>query len=114
METQGALRSEVDAMYTHEQLRDENQTYAGTGGVSENNCRARFSPAFREAVSGRVERARRADGAPAAMHLFCCLPDEWVAERDASGEIVALIGSVTAGFLRDGVFYTREEAARLV
>ena len=100
-------------MYTHEQLRDENETFAGTGGVSHNNCRARFVPAFRDAATGRVERARMADGAPAPMHLFCCLPEEWVAERDPNGEIVALIDSVTAGFLRDGEFYTREEAARL-
>lgn len=101
-------------MYTHEQLRDENECYAGTGGVSQNNGGARFVPAFRDAVSGRVEPARMADGAPAPMHLFCCLPDEWVAGRDEHGEIVALIDTITAGFLRDGVFYTREEAARLV
>ncbi len=101
-------------MYTHDQLRDENQTYAQTGGVSHNNCQAGFVPAFRDAATGRVEPARTADGAPAPMHLFFCLPDEWVAERDASGDIVALIDSVAAGFLRDGVFYTREEAARLV
>ena len=101
-------------MYTQEQLRDENVIYAGTGGVSERNCQARFVPAFRDELSGRVEVARTMDGAQAAMHLFCCLPDAWVAERDVNGAIVALIDTVTAGFLRDGVFYTREEASRLV
>jgi hypothetical protein len=45
------------------------------------------------------------------MHVISCLPDEWAAERDAAGEIVRLKDSVIAGFVRDGRFYTREEAA---
>lgn len=98
-------------MYTYERLREENETYAGTGGVSENNCRQRFLPAFRDEVTGRVELARQADGTEASMHLLCCLPDEWVTERDSQGHILALKDSVTAGFVRDGAFYTREEAA---
>jgi hypothetical protein len=98
-------------MYTYERLREENETYAGTGGVSENNCSARFLPAFQDSLSGRVEQARKEDGSPAPMHLLCALPDEWVAERDASGRILALKDTIIAGFLRDGVFYTREEAA---
>ena len=100
-------------MYTHDHLREENEVYAGTGGVSDHNRGARFLPAFRDSASGRVELARTADGAPASMHLFCCLPEEWVAERDPTGQIVALIDTVVAGFVRDGVFYSREEAARL-
>jgi hypothetical protein len=47
------------------------------------------------------------------MHLLCCLPEEWVTGRDERGQIVALKDSVIAGFVRDGTFYTREEAARL-
>jgi hypothetical protein len=98
-------------MYTYERLREENETYAGTGGISENNCAARFMPAFQDSLTGRVEMARQEDGSQAPMHLLCCLPDEWVIERDAQGHILALKDSVIAGFVRDGEFYTREEAA---
>ena len=98
-------------MYTYERLREENETYAGTGGISENNCAARFLPAFQDSQTGRVEIARHEDGSQAPMHLLCCLPDEWVVERDAEGRILALKDSVIAGFIRDGEFYTREQAA---
>ena len=101
-------------MYSYERLREENETFAGTGGVSENNCEARFVPAFRDSESGRVELARTEDGVRAPVHLLCCLPDEWVTERDDAGRILALKDSVVAGFVRDGQFYTREEAASLV
>ena len=98
-------------MYTYERLRQENEIYAGTGGVSENNCSARFLPAFQDSQTGRVEIARTEDGTQAPMHLLCCLPDEWVTERDAEGHILVVKDSVIAGFIRDGEFYTREEAA---
>ncbi|MGD8415441.1 MAG: hypothetical protein PVH91_00140 [Pseudomonadales bacterium] len=101
-------------MYTPERLREENQVFAGTGGVSERAAGSGFVPAFRDDADGRVEIARTQNGCPATMHLFCCLPDEWVTERDQTGQIVALIDSVVAGFVRDGVFYTREEAAQLI
>ena len=100
-------------MYTYEVLRAENEAFAGTAGVSENNCATGFVPAFRETLSGRVEIARREDGDPAPMHLLCCLPDEWVTGRDEKGHIVAVLDSIEAGFLREGVFYSREEAALL-
>ena len=98
-------------MYTYERLREENETHAGTGGVSEKNCKQGFLPAFCDENTGRVELARQADGAQAPMHLLCCLPDEWVTERDAEGQVVAVKDSVIAGFVRNGRFYTREEAA---
>jgi len=100
-------------MYTYEELSAENEAFAGTAGISCNNRRAGFLPAFREAVSGRVEIARDEHGQPAAMHLLCCLPDEWVTARDEKGRIVAVLDSVEAGFLRDDVFYSRAQAAQL-
>ena len=51
-------------MYSYERLREENETFAGTGGVSENNCQARFVPAFRDEDSGRVELARGPNDGP--------------------------------------------------
>ena len=100
-------------MYSNERLREENEIYAGTGGGSENNAEAMFVPAFKDQSSGRVEPARMEDGSRAPMHLLCGLPDEWVTERDPEGRITGLKDSVIAGFVRDGKFYTREEAARL-
>jgi hypothetical protein len=94
-------------------IRRENLAFAGTGGVSrENRCR-RFEPAFRDEVSGRVERSRYANGLPAPMHLMDGLPAEWVCARDGAGRACALNPGIVAGFLRDGVFYTREQAASL-
>ncbi|MCB1686592.1 MAG: hypothetical protein R3E82_08035 [Pseudomonadales bacterium] len=95
-------------------LHSENLAYAGTGGVSQNNGRAGFVPAFRDDATGRVEVARMENGEPATMHLLCALPDEWVCARDADGRVTALLASVVAGFVREGRFYTREEAAALV
>jgi hypothetical protein len=97
-------------MYTYEELRLENEAFAGTAGVSENNC---FLPAFREARTGRVELARFEDGVVAPVHVLCGVPEEWVVERDHLGQVVAVVETVVAGFLRRGVFYTREEAAAL-
>jgi hypothetical protein len=48
----------------------------------------------------------------APIHLLCGLPAEWVVSRDAAGGVSAVKPSIVAGFLRDGRFYTREEAAR--
>lgn len=92
-------------------LRVENLAFSGTGGVSQNNARAGFVPAFRDEATGRVEIARFDDGAPATLHVLCGVPDEWIRERDAGGRATALIDTVVAGFVREGVFYTREEAA---
>ena len=100
-------------MYTYEQLRVENEVYAGTGGVSQNNHGSRFLPAFRDSESGRVEIARMESGEPAAMHILAGLPPEWVKGRDGKGHIIAIQDSVEAGFVRDGVFYTRDQAAVL-
>jgi hypothetical protein len=48
----------------------------------------------------------------APIHLLSGLPPEWVVTRDAAGGVSAVKPSIVAGFLRDGRFYTREEAAR--
>ena len=100
--------------YTVKKLHQENLAYAGTGGVSR-NCRSeRFQAAFRDTATGRVAVPRFENGKSAPMHLFCGLPDEWVDRRDDQGQVVALHESVEAGFVRNGVFYTRDQAAALV
>lgn len=96
---------------TRNRIRRDNLAFAGTGGVSaENRCR-RFAPAFRDDDTGRVVLSRYASGAPAPMHLIDGLPPEWISDRDACGRPTQLKPSVVAGFVRDGCFYTREQAA---
>lgn len=92
-------------------IRRENLAFAGTGGVSR-VCRSRhFEPAFCDHTTGRVELARYSNGAAAPMHVMDGLPADWVLERDAAGRPCALRPDIEAGFLHDGRFYTREQAA---
>jgi hypothetical protein len=101
----------MNNLLTNETLRRQNLAFVGTGGVSDENRSGGFRPAFYDASTGRVELARFANGLPAPMHLLDGLPDSWVALRDATGRITGLRASVIAGFVRDGFFYTREQAA---
>lgn len=92
-------------------LMRENQQYAGTGGVSENNAQACFVPAFKDSFTGQVEISRYRDGRPAPFHLVDGLPDEWVSHRDLTGRVVKIKASVISGFVRFGQFFTRQEAS---
>lgn len=87
----------------------ENVQFAATGGVSENNRGSGFIPAFKDMATGRTYRSRFANGAPAPIHVLDGLPAELVIGRD--GDTVALRSALISGFLRDGRFLTREEAA---
>ena len=95
-------------------LRQQNRGFRGTGGVSAENRSLGFAPAFRDTQTGAVYRACFADGRPAPMHLLEGLPPAVVAARDAAGRATAIQPSVRAGFVRDGRFYTREQAAAQV
>jgi hypothetical protein len=98
-------------LLTTETLRKENLAFVRTGGVSAENRSSGFRAAFYDLATGRAELARFADGRPAPMHLLEGLPDSWVAKRDAQGRASAIKNTVIAGFIRDGFFYTREQAA---
>ncbi len=99
------------APLTKTRLRHDNLAFAGTAGVSPVSRQARFEPAFRDEETGLVALSRYASGAPAPMHLMDGLPEDWVTDRDARGCPCALKPSIVAGFVRDGEFYTREQAA---
>lgn len=102
----------MSILMTNQRIRQENRSYRGTGGISQNNRRAGFLPAFRDIETGRVEISRLSGGTPAPIHLLGGLPEEWVVGRDAAGGVSTVKASVVAGFLRGGRFYTREQAAR--
>jgi hypothetical protein len=99
---------------TYERLQKENLAFAGTGGVSEGNRSSGFLPAFCDTQTGRAVLARFRDGTPAPIHVLDGLPDEWVVECGPSGRVLAIKASIIAGFLHQGRFYTREQAARAI
>lgn len=86
--------------------------YVGTCGESATACKHKFLPAFINRDDGRIEVARMPNGQPAPMHLICSLPAEWAARSDARGQVLELKSCIEAGFVRDGRFYTRDEAAQ--
>jgi hypothetical protein len=91
----------------------QNRCFEGTGGVSGENRSLGFLPAFADVLTGAVYLSRFADGRLAPMHLLEGLPEKAVERRDVNGRVTELKGSVVAGFVRDGQFYTREQAARI-
>lgn len=95
-------------------LHKENQRFAGTGGVSQENGHLHFLPAFMDKLSGDVEISRFKSGMPAPFHSLDGLPDVWVTERDEIGRVVEIKSTIVSGFLRLGQFFTREEAAEFV
>ncbi|MEE9423143.1 MAG: hypothetical protein V3V50_08305 [Gammaproteobacteria bacterium] len=97
-------------MLTDKQLKQENIHYQGSNGVSQQNHCSGFTPAFCDVHTGRTELSRFSNGNLAPLHLIEGLPKEWVEKRDALGNVMAIKASVIAGFIKQGCFYTREEA----
>jgi hypothetical protein len=92
-------------------LQQENIAYEGSGGVSAGNRSFGFRPAFRNSETGSIYPSRFADGRPAPIHVIDGLPDELVVTRSAAGRVTSVLESVQSGFLLDGCFYDRDEAA---
>ena len=99
---------------TRAQIRAESRAYEGRGGTSTEAGRVGLLPAFLDRESGVVYPARYADGRLAPLHLLEGLPDALVIERDVGGRVSAVKRSVIAGFARNGCFFTRAQAARMV
>lgn len=101
------------AISTQTLLR-ENSCYQGTGGVSQGNRSFGFRPAFFDGETAEVYLSRFADGQPAPFHLFDGLPDAVVLSRNQTGRVATVKQTLVSGFVLDGCFYTREQAARKV
>jgi len=93
-------------------LRNENRIYARTAGVSQRKRAADWQPGYLNRRTGEVARSCYADGRPAPVHILDGLPETWVRERDAMGRVIAADPEIVSGFIRNGQFYTREQAAR--
>ncbi|MEN8207605.1 MAG: hypothetical protein ABFS24_16615 [Pseudomonadota bacterium] len=114
-----ATYSDVDSMshtvsLSPRILAQQNHLYRETGGVSEGNRDQCFRPAFLDRMTGTTWLSRFADGRIAPLHVLDGLPNELVADREAGGCVKAAKDCVIAGFLRGGLIYTREHAARAV
>jgi hypothetical protein len=96
---------------TEKLLQMETVAFRGTGGVSAENGRKGFHPAFLDQDTQSVYLSRFADGRPAPFHLLDGLPDEVVLDRGPTGRVKSVKASVVSGFVLDGRFYTREQAA---
>jgi len=104
----------MNRLFTEASLERENLAFCGTAGVSLGNRGNGFIPAFCDSITGRVEISRFRNGLPAPVHLIEGLPACWVVKRDAAFKTTAITHSVVAGFVRDGCFYTRSQAAEAV
>jgi hypothetical protein len=104
----------MNRLFTEARLKRENRAFFGTPGVSQGNSGFGFIPAFCDSVTGRVEISRLENGLPAPVHMFEGLPENWVVERDASSKPIAIKQSVVSGFVREGCFFTRSQAAEMV
>ena len=93
-------------------LKIENLVYAGTGGISQENRVKGFIPAFLNQETGEVALSRFANGMLAPVHLLDGLPKTWMEEAEMMGTIRSINLNVIAGFVRNGFFYTRQQAAR--
>jgi hypothetical protein len=98
----------------NEELVKENQDFMGTGGVSKENRSLGFIPAFFDTETGTKYISCNKDGTQAVIHMLDGLPEALITERDKQNNIVSVKPSVIPGFIKEGDFYTREQAAELV
>ncbi len=110
----GEQETKTRGILSRQLLRRENQAYAGTTGVSQNNNGMGFVPGYCDTQTGEAIFSRFADGRPCPVHTLDGLPLSWIALRDAGGRVLTARKGVIAGFLLDGCFYTREQAAAML
>ena len=92
-------------------LAVQNHSYRDSGGVSAGNRGHGFRPAFLDQATDIAYQSCFANGSAAPVHVLDGLPDELVLERNRQGRVTTVREGIIAGFLRHGVFYTREQAA---
>ncbi len=101
----------MNTSYSVDTLARENRKFHNTGGVSA-GCRSqRFMPAFFDVATGLSYPSVFTDGSQAPLHLLDGLPENLILERNSAGRVTAVRNTVISGFLRDGRFYTRDQAA---
>jgi hypothetical protein len=114
MDKSGIDEEEAEAGWGPARIRRQNQAFGSTGGVSAGNRDQGFRPAYRHRKTGLTVLSTFADGRPAPIHILEGLPEQWLLGFDKDGLPIAVDVAVEAGFVRDGRFYTREDAACLL
>ncbi len=104
----------MQTVLTEAALVGENTQFHGSGGRSEENRTHGFLPAFMDVQTRMVYMSRFADGRPAPIHVLDGLPDDIVESRHASGRVASVKSTVVSGFMLEGRFFSRAEAAMLV
>lgn len=110
--TETEREMKLKGILSEQLLRDQNQEFADTAGVSAGNRSRAFVPAFQNTRNGECVVSRFADGSEAPVHVLDGLPKQWVTSVDEDGHVTAVDEAVVAGFLNSGRFYTREEAVK--
>lgn len=85
--------------------------YPGARSVPHHVADAGLTPAFLDKRTGRIEIARTRVGLPASTHVIDWLPREWAKSVTDKGRVSSLRPEIISGYIRDGIFYTREEIA---
>lgn len=96
---------------TRKSIEVQNRFFAGTGGISSENRYLGFVPGFFDQDTGFIYRSCTAEGVPAPVHLIDGLPQEVVLARSPEGRVCAVKDTLIAGFILNGCFYTRQQAA---
>ena len=99
-------------LMTLKRIADENAVYLGSAGRSEENTGLGFAPAFYDFSTATTYRSRFADGSDAPFHTLDGLPEAMIVRRAPSGRVLSAKPTLISGFVRDGFFYTRGNAAR--
>lgn len=107
-----ARAKRLRGVLTQGSLRHENVLYANTRGISQRNRSDGFRPGYLNRANGQSVLSRFSDGSLAPIHVLDGLPHSWIIRRDADGRVVEASPEIVSGFIRDGVFYTREEAIK--
>ena len=100
--------------FTVKALQHQNIAFANTNGISQENRHFGFRPGFFDRATGTVYISCHPDGRPAPVHILDGLPDDLVIERTSSGQVTSIKGTVIAGFVLEGQFYTRDQAAHML
>ena len=107
-----ALTGEATAVLDQGGLERENRNFRGTAGVSTKNRGYGFTPAFLDRETGQVHLSQTINGQPVRIRTLDGLPDAVIIERDANGRVRRVKPSLQSGFVKSGVFFTREQALR--
>ncbi len=97
--------SNVHAL-TPNDLRIQNEEYLGTDGRSEENRHVDFVPVFMDRDTNIVYSSKFESGRTAPFYCIDGLPENAFTDD----EIPSLKPNVIAGFMREGKFFTRDEA----